>query len=276
MGAIGLDLMRMKKTIKWVSSVLARKRRGPVAITMHHIREREFDWVQLFFLELKQRYEFIDPSHVSRRRSMSPDNLLVTFDDGLKSQKRLVDEVLDPLEIKAVFFIPTGFIGLSGIDAVAFAKERFFPESSPPDPAAGAYDAMTWEDLKNLRARGHLIGGHTHSHPKLSDLSSREQEREIIDSADILAHELGCHITHFAYPFGSLDSVNDDSLRLAGARFDICFSNVRGMLAEQSSANFVYRQNIEPGSSLNNAVAAVEGRLDWKYRGVRKKIAGFG
>ena len=55
-------------------------------------------------------------------------------------QKKLADEVLAPRNIRAIFFIPTGFIGLSGEQAEKFAKTNFFPESNPPDLSPGSYD----------------------------------------------------------------------------------------------------------------------------------------
>lgn len=268
--------MRVKSLVKQLGASVVRRKTGPVAITIHHITANEFDWMNSFFLNLEKKYEFIDPIEARSRESLSSTSVLVTLDDGLKSQKRLADQVLKPMGIKAAFFVPTAFVGLSGREARAFAKERFFPKNAVSAAAGKTFDAMSWDELRELHAQGHTIGAHTHTHPMLSELTTKQQQWEIVDSANMLSRELGCEVTQFAYPFGSLGSVNEASVKLAGDRFEVCYSNIRGMLSEQNSHTFLYRQNIVPGVPINEAIAAVEGRLDWRYRGARKAASVYG
>lgn len=60
------------------------------------------------------------------------------------------------------------------------------------------------------------IGGHTATHPFLSRLSAREQEREIAGGRQQLAALLGREIRHFAYPYGNFDQATRDQVQAAG------------------------------------------------------------
>ena len=255
--------MNLKEGIKKIAVKLVNKKVGPVAITLHHIPEVNFVWLQEFLDGLLEDYEFINPADMTSKRNLTSNKILLTFDDGLLSQKRCVEKILDPMKIKALFFIPTGFVGMRGSRALQFAKTRLFPFSSPQDLSDGAYDAMSWEDIVSLAHSGHCIGSHTDTHPELSFLTYQEQYHEIVNSADLLSDKLSIPIQQFAYPFGSMETVNKDSVKIAQARFQVSYSNIRGMLYEQVASNFLFRQNIVPGMPLWMARAAVDGRMDW-------------
>ena len=70
--------------------------------------------------------------------------------------------------------------------------------------AAGMW--LTWEEVREMRAGGMTIGGHTVAHPVLARLTTAEQEREITGCARRLHEELGEEMRWFSYPVGSRDS----------------------------------------------------------------------
>jgi peptidoglycan/xylan/chitin deacetylase (PgdA/CDA1 family) len=81
---------------------------------------------------------------------------------------------------------------------------------------------MTWDMIREMRAGGMTIGGHTMHHPFLSKLSREEQRKEIVSCGRRLADELGEPMGTFSYPFGSPESFNSDTrecLVEAGVRF---------------------------------------------------------
>ncbi|WP_104639668.1 polysaccharide deacetylase family protein [Helicobacter bizzozeronii] len=65
-------------------------------------------------------------------------------------------------------------------------------------------EMLDWEGVKALHAHPLCtIGGHTKSHPKLSQLPTRESVLEQIQKGNaILQTHLGQKIYHFAYPYG--------------------------------------------------------------------------
>ena len=59
-------------------------------------------------------------------------------------------------------------------------------------------------------------------------------------------------------------------MSIARDRFDVCYSNVRGMLSEESPDFFMCRQNIVPSMPVSLGLAAVRGKLDWRHYKARK------
>jgi peptidoglycan/xylan/chitin deacetylase (PgdA/CDA1 family) len=72
---------------------------------------------------------------------------------------------------------------------------------------------MSVSQIKSLMSRGHTIGAHTHTHPRLSNLTEREVESEIILGAERLSEHFG-EIRHFAYPFGKMTDIPTDKTAL--------------------------------------------------------------
>jgi peptidoglycan/xylan/chitin deacetylase (PgdA/CDA1 family) len=64
---------------------------------------------------------------------------------------------------------------------------------------------MTFEQARNLRQRGHIIGNHTFSHCNVAHIIDELLHREMIEANEILASELGEPVEHFSYPHPCLD-----------------------------------------------------------------------
>jgi peptidoglycan/xylan/chitin deacetylase (PgdA/CDA1 family) len=80
---------------------------------------------------------------------------------------------------------------------------------------------LTPDQLRGLLEVGE-VGGHTVSHPFLSDLSPEEQAAEIAGNRAWLDEVVGTPPTAFAYPFGDYDEATIPALEAAGytAAFD--------------------------------------------------------
>lgn len=77
---------------------------------------------------------------------------------------------------------------------------------------------MSVEQMKDLVARGHEIGSHSHSHALLPQCTDDELQAEIAGSRRKLEAALGTPVTTFCYPNGSLDSRCVAQARAAGYR----------------------------------------------------------
>jgi hypothetical protein len=73
-----------------------------------------------------------------------------------------------------------------------------------------AGDELSVKEVRELAAGEFEIGGHTVSHRSLTELSSEEKEREVLDCKRILEDRLGAEVRSFCYPNGRL---NRDSVR---------------------------------------------------------------
>jgi peptidoglycan/xylan/chitin deacetylase (PgdA/CDA1 family) len=104
------------------------------------------------------------------------------------------------------------------LDAVAEATRSGRCE----EPEVGRSLWMDWEMLREMRAAGMTVAGHTVTHPVLARTSIKRQREEILGCGARLAKELGEPMKYFSYPIGkpgSFDSVTQDCLREAGVRF---------------------------------------------------------
>jgi peptidoglycan/xylan/chitin deacetylase (PgdA/CDA1 family) len=81
---------------------------------------------------------------------------------------------------------------------------------------------MNWDMLREMRAAGMRVAGHTITHPILSRSSRERQRDEILGCGARLTEEMGEPMLYFSYPVGgpnSFDSVTQDCLREAGVRY---------------------------------------------------------
>ncbi|MDQ4013168.1 MAG: polysaccharide deacetylase family protein [Thermoproteota archaeon] len=108
--------------------------------------------------------------------------VILTFDDGYKSQYSNAKPILDKYGFKATFYIVCNYVGSGD-------------------------NRMTWEEIKLLQQEGHDIASHTMNHDDLSKLTPQEVEYEVAQSKQCLL-EQGINPKSFAYPFngGSDDS----------------------------------------------------------------------
>lgn len=152
----------------------------------HH---RAFREMAAFFTQ--QGYEFTTPDGVQQRDGRK--RVLVSFDDCYRDWFEAL-ELFDSLAIKATFYVSTlplrdlaDTASLSGYRA-RIGVRRFEPLSS--------------EEVVALRARGHIVGSHSHSHFDLASLPPDQARAEIRTGKAMLERILGEPVEHFAYPYG--------------------------------------------------------------------------
>src|SRR3989344_9448560 len=103
----------------------------------------------------------------------------LTFDDGNASQYTIPAPIMKAANQKAVFYINSGLVGQAGF--------------------------MTWAQVKDLKASGFEIAGHTLNHSELPTLTPAAIAVEVNqDHANFLAQ--GITPVSFASPFGAYDN----------------------------------------------------------------------
>lgn len=75
-----------------------------------------------------------------------------------------------------------------------------------------AYRMMSWEQIEDFLARGGAVGGHTRTHPSLSQVDDAQLEFEICGSYQDLHERLGLKKMPFAYPFGNTQHISDAAI----------------------------------------------------------------
>jgi peptidoglycan/xylan/chitin deacetylase (PgdA/CDA1 family) len=141
-------------------------------------------------------------------------NVALTFDDGFREHGTFVAALLRQLTLPAVFFVPSGALGLAGEEAAAFAYANLRRH--------GDFDFMREDDIAELAADPLFeIGGHTVNHVDVATIEdSPLLEREIRDDKTTLELLAGHELRWFAFPFGGPTHVAAPAVR---ALRDACY-----------------------------------------------------
>jgi len=218
---------------------------------------------------LKRSWEFITPatfaSIVSNGEPVHRNYLLLSFDDGFSSNRRIAEDILNPMGIKALFFIVSEFISLDKkSDSKNFIATNIYPDLNLKNIPDHWFN-MTWGDINYLLETGHTIGSHTSSHARLSHLGLSDLPKEIISSADFLSKKIGLDIDHFAYTFGDLNSFSSEALAIARSRFKFIYTGMRGNNVRGVKSWAIRRDALSANDSLSLVGAFLEGAADSVY-----------
>ena len=243
-------------------------------INIHNIDQNQFSELEMLILDLKKNsWQFITPTEFlllkNNPNNILGKNVLVTFDDGYKSQYEFAKIILKKYNIKAIFFVINDFVLIKDEYKNNFIKNKLFPNTINMD--ISKFDNMKLSQLKELIDDNHIIGAHTKSHRRLSNIKNEnELKDEIIVAADELQSLLNYKIKNFAYTFGDINSINKLSINLASKRFDFIFSGLRGNNLKKSK--IVAREAINFYSDITLNHAILNGIYDLFYKTKLNKL----
>jgi peptidoglycan/xylan/chitin deacetylase (PgdA/CDA1 family) len=126
------------------------------------------------------------------KTALPPKAVVITFDDGWKTQYTNAFPLLKKHKQTATFYVVSTYMGY------------------------GAY--FDWTMTEELKNAGMTIGGHTLDHADLTKKSATDMDHELRDSKAALEQHLGVTINHFAYPFGAYNDAVVSALKRAGYR----------------------------------------------------------
>jgi peptidoglycan/xylan/chitin deacetylase (PgdA/CDA1 family) len=192
---------------------------------------------------LKRNADFVDTASLlamlGGQKAVAGRYFHLSFDDGHRNLIENALPVLEQLGIPALFFVCTSWVG---------AKQ----------------DALSWEDLRELRNRGFEIGSHTRSHKNLGGALTREVlDGEVLGSKRDIEMNLKAQCNYFAWPFGRKKDINDVALQaIRQAGYRACFGAFRGsVFAGRTSPFQIPRHHLE---------------ADWPWKHVRFFAEGHG
>ncbi|NNF99636.1 MAG: polysaccharide deacetylase family protein [Desulfobacteraceae bacterium] len=137
-------------------------------------------------------YQVIGPedlfSFMANRQGLPKKSVMITMDDGYRSAYEIAYPILRKYGFTATLFVYTDFVGVSKM-------------------------AVTWDQLREMKAAGFTIGSHTIYHSDLTTPKEGESEadfktrvyQEVVDSKKILDRKLKQNTYFLAYPFGRYD-----------------------------------------------------------------------
>jgi peptidoglycan/xylan/chitin deacetylase (PgdA/CDA1 family) len=220
--------------------------------------------------ECAKSWTFVDPANLEldKRKPNASTNrdLILTFDDGYSSNFEIAQTVLNPREIKAIFFVIPEFIESSNkYDSEKFIIEQMFPgkrESKIPKHLR----SMTWDQILLLSNQGHTIGSHSSSHKRLSELTSKDDlNHQVINSRNVLEKIIGKKIEHFAFPFGNLKSISPIALKIALENYKFVYSGLRGSNRALRSRSVLRRETVYPWDPKGFETAVLAGANDSRF-----------
>lgn len=136
---------------------------------------------------------------------------VITFDDGYTRTLTHALPVLRDLNLPALLFVPTQFVG---------GRNDFDAGVEPDEPIC------TWEQLRQLDQSNISVQSHGIGHRWMSELDQSAQFAELAQSKQTIEEQIGHEVHFFSYPYGDEGPDPDHTrtlLQRAGYRGAVLF-----------------------------------------------------
>ena len=174
---------------------------------------------------------------------------------NVKSLDYIIDAVINGIDL------PNGTIGISVDDAdrsfltTAWPrfKEKGFPVTLFVNTSTivnNNKNYLNWDEIRQLKAEGVIIGAHSHTHEHLANYSIDELREEIEKSNKIFLKEIGEIPNLYAYPYGEADEKLFGILK--DYKFKVAFGQHSGAVNDISNLYYL------PRFSLNERYGEIE------------------
>ena len=137
-----------------------------------------------------------------------------TFDDGFEECYTTIAPLLEKYNCNAAFFISANYIESDSAYQEEFHK-RINTYTKKP---------MTWEQIKDLHQRGHVIGAHTLDHLNMAELSAEEVDFQLKMNKQILENKINYNCDYFAWTYGQLHHFPETALKISQNYHKLIFS----------------------------------------------------
>lgn len=197
--------------------------------------------------------------------------LIISFDDGLRTNLNVALPLLEEYGFTGWFMIPSGWLDLSYSEQIKFAKLGLI-EYSDNDYKDNI--AISWKDLRDIEQRGHVVSCHTMNHKRLSNnLTLSELDVEIAGAKNKLESELKHEVDIFTWVGGeewSYSKMAFKQIQNVGFKYIFC-TNCAPITAKQSPL-FLERYHVEPDFNEKKLRLVLGGFYDFLYAAKRKRI----
>lgn len=199
--------------------------------------------------------------------------LIISFDDGVSSHYSVAAPLLEKYGYIGWYFVPVDFIATPPVEQLHFCKTH---QIGPDRTSAQAVRvAMSWDELRDLDRRGHVIGCHTRSHRRMSaDLSDAELEYEICSGKTMLEEALGHICDCYCWVGGEETAYTSDAaLMIRKAGYKYSFATNSFPITRGANPHRLERNNVE--SSFSPAMTSFQlcGFQDLRYAAKRRRVA---
>lgn len=284
--ALYCNLFKLFRRVPFIKQLWSVEKSGVRCLLLHQINPNDFDRFQALLRKLDKEFGFITPldffAFLAGDKAFSGTKLLLTFDDGFKSNRIVADQVLRELGIKAIFFICPGIAEAANEinpEFKSLIQQNVFDGQERSLLKPRDFDFLNWDDLRALIEGGHWVGAHALAHKRLSTINDgNELTNEIVLSKAKLEEQFNFKIECFAYPFGDNPSICATAYHLIKKHFKYCFTGLRGLNVAGADLHYLLRDQIEIADDNEFIRNILNGMMDWFYRlklrGLKRKTRG--
>lgn len=158
-----------------------------------------------------------------------------TYDDGFEECSTVICPVLEKYHCNAAFFVNSNYINGDQEYVSKFNKDICSPGRKP----------MTWEQIKDMNKRGHIIGSHTLDHRDLSKLNTEDIMYQTEKNKSLIEGVIGDVCDYFAWPFGRMMHFNQEALSIAKKYHRYIFSATNYTKYYSMRGQVINRRHIE-------------------------------
>lgn len=221
------------------------------------------------FYEGATYQEFLDFVQGKRWNKKKP-GLLVTFDDGLRSQFECALPIVEKYGFSACFMVPSGFIGrLPPIEQLPAYACIVTPDQQWPDDR----HMVNQSELAKLSPR-HGLASHTVNHTRMfPHLSIDDVRDEIARSKNELESASGRLISAFCWVGGEPQNYRADAMKeIVQAGYEFGFMTCSGPILPNNDPLQIHRCNIEAEDPVHLAMFQLSGIIDLLHLGRRRSV----
>ena len=245
------------------------------ALNYHDTPESESSALEQQLIFYKKHFTSVNQSdltHFFENKKWHKDKpgLILSFDDGLRSNFDVAAPLLEKFGFTAWFFIPSDFLDVPIDEQITFAKNHSINvRQSYKDGRV----AMNWKEMRQLD-KNHVIGCHTKSHKRMEASTTETQiHQEIVLSKKILAEKLGHQIDIFCWVGGEEKSYSSQGARaIREAKYKYSFMTNCMPIKTDTNPHQLQRNNVETSWSINLVKFAVSGVMDLLFFPKRKRV----
>jgi peptidoglycan/xylan/chitin deacetylase (PgdA/CDA1 family) len=204
-------------------------------------------------------------------RQPSGERCVITFDDGFASNDEAC-RVLERHGARAMLFVCPGLLDEPRGGQRAAIAARVFDGKMAADDLPGPLELLNWGQVRDLAARGHVIGSHSLCHRRFTQLTPAELHADLATARQRLIEE-GCGPAEWlAFPFGDIDSISASTLAVVGQHHAYCRSGIRGLNTAATHPLALLADHVDLAAPLTYQRLAFEGGLDRRYAGARRRL----
>lgn len=194
--------------------------------------------------------------------------LIISFDDGLRSNFDNAINLLEDFGFTGWFFIPAGF--LLNPSKNFTLKNDIITKQDYLDNRYG----MSLDEAKYI-SENHVVGSHTFTHHRMSvhdtkttlDHEIRESKHTLEELLDL--REISC----FCWVGGELNTYTSQAYsKIKDSGYKYIFTTNANPITKDSNPNMIERTNIEADNSIQIVLFQLSGIMDLLYYKKRKQV----